>query len=178
MATPSSPALKHHPCRYQAAHNLPAAKVSAVKMKGERAYRSSRVPGERQWDATPLPRLHRHTSRSSHVTPPRRWCAAEPPPPAASTHPQTRPAVERQIPQPAKPALFPAQEVPSAPLGLTMPSPSNSCQTSRRGGSCQRSGLPRQGGRKGVWRWQISRGQQHAGDLGVSPATGIGLCLI
>ena len=138
MATPSSPALKHHPCRYPAAHNLPAAKVSAVKMKGERAYRSSRVPAECPRDATPLPRLHRHTSRSSHVTPPRRWCAAEPPPPAASTHPQTRPAVERQIPQPAKPALFPAQEVPSAPLGLTMPSPSNSCQTSRRGGRCRR----------------------------------------
>ena len=116
MATPSSPALKHHPCRYPAVHNLPAAKVSAVKMKGERAYRSSRVPGERQWDATPLPRLHRHTSRSSHVTPPRRWCAAEPPPPAASTHPQTRPAVERQIPQPAKPALFPAR---GSALGAT-----------------------------------------------------------
>ena len=91
MAAPSSQALKHQPCRYQAAHDLPTAKVSAVKMKGERVCcRDHRGCPES------LQEIH-HTPPPSpahlaiiHVTPPQRWCAAAPPSQTTSRHPQTR----------------------------------------------------------------------------------------
>ena len=109
MATPSSPALKHHPCRYQAAHNLPAAKVSPLKMKGERAYRSSTPEGCHP----PSPPSPAHLTIIPRNTTTRMVCGRTA---TASTHPQTRPAVERQILQPAKPALFPAR---GSALGAT-----------------------------------------------------------